>query len=130
MIENGVAVCGVQCSRVPNTLPHVFARCCWAEAIWCSVAEWISVRLGRRVVLTARFILLGVGECEMENALAKIGVVEGLASMDNAPNLVRVVGICLRTEEVSAGSDCRTNGLAEGDASWPGTLATTACRSS
>lgn len=41
-----------------NTLEHVLYECRHAEAIWCALAEWLSVRLGRHYALPARSILI------------------------------------------------------------------------
>lgn len=71
MLRQGMAVCAVHCTGVPNTAIHVLAMCRRVEPIWCAYAEWLTENLGVRIVLSARFVLLDVAECAMEEQLAK-----------------------------------------------------------
>lgn len=73
LLELGVAACDKQCSSVPNSIPHVLVTCRRVAPIWCWIAEWLSFKLTKRIVLLPRFILIGVGETEMEKGLAKEG---------------------------------------------------------
>lgn len=65
LLEQGIAACRL-CKGVPNSLVHVLATCARVEAIWCLYAEWMTVRLERRINLATRFILLGMAGSESE----------------------------------------------------------------
>lgn len=49
----------------------MLANCRRVEVIWCASAEWLSEKLRTRIVLSARFVILGIAKCDMEQRLAK-----------------------------------------------------------
>lgn len=73
LLELGVAACDKQCLSVFNFISYVFVTCRRVVFIWCWIAEWFSFKLTKRIVFLFRFILIGVGETEMEKGLAKEG---------------------------------------------------------
>lgn len=71
LVEMGIALCVNGCPGAPNTSVHILVTCPRMEAIWCSVAEWVTVRTGRNTTLPARFVLLRVAERGQEVWLTK-----------------------------------------------------------
>lgn len=66
-----IVICDKNGCRVLNIILYIFVYRGRAESLWVIMAEWITERLGKNIILSVRLILLGIAERDSERWFVK-----------------------------------------------------------